>query len=52
MPLSVDQLSQVTKAAALLNPNVRDNFLPSLASKLEDVVTYDRRKLELHPAVE
>jgi hypothetical protein len=31
MPLSEEQLWQVMKAAALLDPNVRGNFLRSLA---------------------
>jgi hypothetical protein len=47
MPVSVDQLWQVTKAVALLNPNVRDNFLRSLASKLEGVSRPSNRQFDM-----
>ena len=37
MPLNEEQLWQVTKAAALLDPSLRGNFLRALASRLEGV---------------
>jgi hypothetical protein len=46
MPLSEEQLWQVTKAAALLDPNVRGNFLRSLASRLEGVSRPSNRQID------
>ena len=46
MPLNKEQLWQVMKAAALLDPGLRDNFLRALASKLEGVSRPSNRELE------
>ena len=46
MPLSEEQLWQVTKAASLLDPNLRGNFLRALASRLEGVSRPTDRQLD------
>ena len=46
MPLNKEQLWQVMKAAALLDPGLRDNFLRALASRLEGVSRPGNRELE------
>ena len=46
MPLNKEQLWQVMKAAALLDPGLRDNFLRALASKLEGVSRPSNRERE------
>jgi hypothetical protein len=46
MPLNKEQLWQVMKAAALLDPGLRDNFLRALASRLEGVSRPSNREIE------
>lgn len=46
MPLNKEQLWQVMKAAALLDPSLRDNFLRALACRLEGVSRPSNRELE------
>jgi hypothetical protein len=46
MPLNEEQLWQVTKAAALLDPSLRGNFLRALASRLEGVSRPSNRELD------
>jgi hypothetical protein len=45
MPLNKEQLWQVMKAAALLDPGLRDNFLRALAGRLEGVSRPSNREL-------
>jgi len=46
MPLNREQLWQVMKAAALLDPGLRDNFLRALASRLEGASRPSNREFE------
>jgi hypothetical protein len=46
MPLNKEQLWQVMKAAALLDPGLRDNFLRALGSRLQGVSRPSNRELE------
>ena len=46
MLLNKEQLWRVMKAAALLDPGLRDNFLRALASRLEGVSRPSNREIE------
>ena len=52
MPLSEEQLWQVTKAASLLDPNLRGNFLRALASRLEGVSRPTDRNVQVIVEIE